>query len=124
MIPYMKRGLAGWAVVLVGAVAIVSPVLAAGGQRLTEAHRAAGLKCVACHQESPPKATPSSAVCTGCHGDLPQIIEKTARLTPNPHASPHLEPGQTQACTECHHVHKPSEVTCTQCHQDFHFDGK
>ena len=32
--------------------------------------------------------------------------------------------GDTQACNDCHHVHKASEVACTECHRGFKFNVK
>ena len=43
---------------------------------------------------------------------------------PNPHAPPHLPAGEAQFCAECHHVHRPSEVSCTSCHREFNFNQK
>jgi fumarate reductase flavoprotein subunit len=81
---------------------------------LIEAHKAAGLNCDACHTESPPKAAATTAACIKCHGNYEAIAKRTEEVTPhNPHES---HQGELE-CGECHHVHKPSEDFCTQCHQ-------
>jgi len=93
-------------------------------QLLIAKHRAVGLNCAQCHEEKPPAHTPSASVCMGCHGDQQAIARKTESASPNPHAPPHSAPGETQVCTECHHVHRPSEVTCISCHRDLFFNVK
>jgi hypothetical protein len=87
-------------------------------------HQAAGVKCASCHIETLPSAEPSSAKCLECHGPQEKLAGVTSLLMPNPHASPHLQPGQAVVCTECHHVHKQAEVTCLKCHQTFKFNVK
>jgi hypothetical protein len=91
---------------------------------LLEAHRAAGLNCAQCHQEQPPKLAPSTTTCLRCHGDQQALAEKTREAFPNPHASLHLAAGETQICSDCHHVHRPSEVSCSACHREFYFNVK
>ena len=92
--------------------------------RLLARHQAAGQSCTACHAETPPRQKPATAGCLGCHGDQAAIAAKTAKANPNPHAPPHLDAGGTQTCTDCHSVHKQSEVTCTDCHRGFNFNVK
>jgi Cytochrome c3 len=86
-----------------------------------ERHQKAGLTCQSCHQESPPKDLVPGARCMTCHGDLAKLSEKSSKAVPNPHASPHLNPGEQPKCEECHHIHKASEVTCYVCHKDFKY---
>jgi hypothetical protein len=86
-----------------------------------EKHEKAGLTCQSCHKESPPQAVVPGAQCMICHGDLKKLIEKSIKAIPNPHASPHIAPGEQPKCEECHHIHKPSEVSCYSCHQDFKY---
>jgi hypothetical protein len=86
-----------------------------------ERHQKAGLTCQGCHKEAPPKVMVPDAQCMTCHGDLAKLIEKSNKAVPNPHASPHLNPGDQPKCDECHHIHKPSEVSCTNCHEEFKF---
>jgi hypothetical protein len=93
-------------------------------QELLGIHQHTGITCGACHAEAPPQKAPPSSKCTSCHGDQAAVANRTANKTPNPHAPPHLAPGETQDCEECHHVHKPSEVTCMDCHHGFNFNIK
>lgn len=86
-----------------------------------ERHQKAGLTCKSCHQEEPPKAVVPGDRCMTCHGDLAKLIQKSSKAVPNPHASPHINPGEQPKCEECHHIHKPSEINCLNCHQDFKF---
>ena len=86
-----------------------------------EKHEKAGLTCQSCHKESPPQAVVPGAQCMICHGDLKKLIEKSSKAIPNPHASPHIAPGEQPKCEECHHIHKPAEVSCSSCHQDFKY---
>jgi Cytochrome c3 len=84
----------------------------AGHGFLIDKHVAVGLNCTACHSESPPAKPADQAVCTKCHGTYPQLAAKTAKDTPNPHAS-HLG---NIPCTSCHHIHQASVLYCSQCH--------
>jgi Cytochrome c3 len=98
--------------------------LRAEEQFLISVHRHAGLSCAQCHQEQPPRVAPPSAKCIGCHGDQQVLAKKTESASPNPHAPPHAQPGETPVCTECHHIHRASEVSCSSCHRDFFFNVK
>jgi len=91
---------------------------------LIKTHSASRLTCAQCHQERPPTSAPSNAPCLGCHGDQQALAQKTEGASPNPHAPPHLPPGETQVCSECHNVHKQSAVSCSSCHHDFFFNVK
>jgi Zn finger protein HypA/HybF involved in hydrogenase expression len=82
-------------------------------------HQKAGLNCQSCHAESPPKEMVPGSKCMTCHGDLAKLVQKSSKAVPNPHASPHMNPGETPKCEECHHIHKPSEFSCLKCHEDF-----
>ncbi len=93
-------------------------------QALHDRHEAAGVACGACHREEPPKAKPPDAACTTCHGTMVGKDAPPLARSPDPHASPHLGPGEVPACGECHHVHKPSEATCVACHRGFRFQMK
>jgi uncharacterized paraquat-inducible protein A len=86
-----------------------------------EKHQKAGLECQNCHKETPPKELVHGEQCMTCHGDLDKLIAKSSKAVPNPHASPHINPGEQPKCEECHHIHKPSEVSCNNCHQEFKF---
>ncbi len=84
-------------------------------------HKEKGINCTSCHEESPPaKATPNSA-CAKCHDGQEKLDQLTNKVVPNPHASPHLNPGELPACDDCHHIHKSSVNACEQCHENFKF---
>ncbi|NPU84415.1 MAG: cytochrome c3 family protein [Syntrophaceae bacterium] len=86
-----------------------------------ERHQKAGLTCKSCHKEEPPKTVVPGDQCMTCHGDLAKLIQKSSKAVPNPHASPHINPGEQPKCEDCHHIHKPSEISCLNCHQDFKY---
>ena len=102
-------------------MAVHDPGQAAPPAAGIEKHQQAGLTCQSCHKESPPNVTVAGAQCMTCHGDVAKLIAKSIKAVPNPHASPHISPGETPKCEECHHIHKPSEISCNNCHQDFKF---
>jgi hypothetical protein len=102
----------------------VSAVRTAERPLLIEVHKAKGVSCGQCHKETATRSTPADQVCTDCHGDQASLALRTAKADPNPHASPHLSQGQTQACSDCHHIHRPSEVACSDCHRSFKFNVK
>jgi hypothetical protein len=94
------------------AAAQTPAVPGSGHGYLIDKHVAAGLKCETCHANAPPPHVPAMSVCTGCHGSYKDIATKTASDNPNPHDS-HV--GQIP-CSSCHHIHKASELFCSQCH--------
>lgn len=103
---------------------ILSPLIGSGtpiraGSLLGDTHKAKGLQCADCHNENPPKKKVSNEICLTCHGDQGKLADKTNKVIPNPHASPHLDPGAPPACDECHHIHKPSKTSCIQCHPGY-----
>ncbi len=109
--------------VLVLALAVLgSP--SALGQALHDVHQNAGVPCAACHQETPPSVAPADAVCVSCHGTMLGDGQEQSALSPDPHRSPHLGPGEVPACSECHRIHSQSEVTCVLCHRGFQFNVK
>ena len=70
--------------------------------------------CFDCHQEEKPtKRAVASESCMVCHGDYPAKKALTKHVKPSPHDS-HL--GEVP-CTDCHCGHKPSKVTCLECHE-------
>jgi len=86
-----------------------------GTAPLLQKHLGAGLNCAACHKENPPSTPVKMDKCLTCHGGN---YDKLADMTEgkgerNPHASHNGD----LACESCHHVHKPSENFCAQCHQ-------
>ena len=83
-------------------------------------HLKNGLQCADCHhQEDPTKAAASDDSCVPCHGDYPAMAAYTRNLPVNPHNPPARAGHPAFLCTECHHQHRPAEVTCLTCHQDF-----
>jgi fumarate reductase flavoprotein subunit len=84
-------------------------------------HQKTGLTCQGCHQEVPPAGAVPDARCVACHGGLPERTAKGGKAGVDPHASPHLNPGEQPRCDECHHIHKPSVVSCHDCHSDLAF---
>jgi ribosomal protein L37AE/L43A len=111
---------AGGLVMLCG----VSAVRTSERSLLIEAHQAKGVSCGQCHKETAARSASTNQDCTDCHGDQTSLALRTAKADPNPHASPHLPQGQTQVCSDCHHIHKPSEVACSDCHRSFKFNVK
>jgi len=85
---------------------------------LIDVHQNKGLTCSACHKEVPPKIGASSSLCMDCHGGEARVAMQTDNYDPNPHMSPH---SSKLECNGCHHVHKPSVVSCTDCHPDIKF---
>jgi hypothetical protein len=88
---------------------------------LGDKHLAKGLSCASCHKEDPPQKSPPGSGCLTCHSEQENLVKKTNKVVPNPHASPHLDPGAPLVCDECHHIHKPSKPSCIACHQGFTF---
>ena len=86
---------------------------------LAERHKSAGITCEGCHKENPPQKRVPMGVCTGCHGDVLKIAERTNKSDINPHDS-HV--GVVE-CDSCHHSHKPFENFCSKCH-DFELKEK
>lgn len=116
--PAVRRLIAG---VLLTALLPAGPApVRAQDVMLGAIHKQAGIGCEACHVETPPVA-PDSFICSNCHGSAAELAAKAPTSGPNPHASPHLPVGESQPCTECHHVHRASEVTCATCHKTFQF---
>ena len=58
-------------------------------------------------------AQPQAAQCLACHGSYQALGEKTASLTPNPHAS-HM--GEVQ-CDGCHRWKGKGKLMCNDCHR-------
>lgn len=76
-------------------------------------HGLRGIACVACHEGSMDSAPEGDRVCIQCHGRLNEVATQPARGGPNPHDSHY----RGLECTFCHHVHRPSEDFCLQCHE-------
>lgn len=104
---------------------------------LANKHKQADVTCQACHkssyadkakqgvkfvtgqyEEPLPELKVSKQECLKCHGSYEKIAERTAKLEPNPHQSPHFS---DMECNLCHKMHKESKLYCAQCH-DFDLD--
>ena len=97
---------------------IAGPIWAAQSTLLADVHQSKGIKCTSCHKEEPPKNQVGSSVCLECHGGQMKLIERTNKYDPNPHVSPH---SNKLVCEDCHHLHKPSEISCKVCHTNMEF---
>jgi hypothetical protein len=80
-------------------------------------HNGAGITCAMCHKENPPAVPVQMDTCLGCHGPYTALADKTDKLEANPHGNHNGE----LACSSCHHMHKPSENYCIQCHTQYDF---
>lgn len=81
---------------------------------LADRHVEKGVNCDACHTpDKKLKMTGENEICVSCHGDYPQMIEKTkGRYEVNPHA----QHDGLLPCTECHKGHKAGVNYCGGCH--------
>jgi hypothetical protein len=79
---------------------------------LGDKHKKAGIVCGECHEEGLLKGNVTTANCTKCHIGYSKLIEQTKKIIPNPHDS-HIV---NLECVACHHIHKPSEDYCGECH--------
>lgn len=100
------------------------PATAVMAQQLHEAHVDAGVECSACHAERPASLAPPQTTCIACHGTMLDSPRPVRPLSPDPHADPHLAPGEVPVCSDCHKVHDASEVTCLICHRRFRYELK
>lgn len=80
---------------------------------LGDTHKEAGITCKNCHEKMPPKDEIESTVCLTCHDNYKELTASNL--------DPHNSHVTYSRCTECHHMHKPSEVQCLACHE---FDMK
>jgi hypothetical protein len=87
-------------------------IWAAENAFLAGKHKNAGIDCEGCHKEGQPKRYVPTSLCLQCHGDHSKLVEKTEKLSANPHDS-HL--GEID-CNKCHNAHKQSEDYCGSCH--------
>jgi len=85
---------------------------------LIDVHQSRGFMCSACHREAPAKIAVPSSLCIDCHGGEAKVVMRTENYDPNPHMSPH---SSKLECNDCHHVHKPSVISCINCHTDIKF---
>ena len=80
---------------------------------LLQKHVDKGMNCTGCHQENPPAKPVVMEKCLSCHGPYDKLASKTDKGEQNPHGSHQGD----LSCDSCHHVHKTSELYCSQCHQ-------
>lgn len=87
---------------------------------LGDRHAKKDVTCQGCHQETPPSKSVTTDTCLKCHGNPSAVIQKTEKVVPNPHASPHESPTDMK-CESCHHMHKASQNACARCHAEIIF---
>lgn len=75
---------------------------------LADKHKATGVECSDCHEESPPANDVSTDTCMTCHEDYRDV----ALSSIDPHNA-HIEYSN---CGDCHHGHRESENQCMSCH--------
>lgn len=89
-----------------------------GGHKLKGKHAEMGLACKDCHGTDAPTHRAPVAACKGCHDGAIKIPEVTVNVSGRTEkASPHASHLGEVPCTQCHHMHKSSELYCNQCHQ-------
>ena len=100
---------------MLGGLCLAAMIGAASGAVAAAPTTAAGpptsLPCSTC----PPDgqfAAPAKTPCLGCHESYEKIAERTAKMTPNPHASHRGEPN----CSNCHSMHAKPRFECNDCH--------
>ena len=79
---------------------------------LGDKHKKAGIVCQDCHKDGSLEGNVTTANCIKCHSGYSYLIEQTKKIIPNPHDS-HIV---NLECVACHHIHKPSEDYCAECH--------
>ena len=79
------------------------------GGFLEQVHKDAGITCAVCHKDKPSEPVPT-AVCAVCHANVTE--PSPSGDLHNPHDSHMPFPD----CSSCHHVHRPSENQCSNCH--------
>jgi hypothetical protein len=112
---------------LTAAMILAQPFVSSGadqtGQKpaasnlLLEKHAVKKIGCQGCHPGAPPHKAVKTETCLKCHGKPEALAQLTAKLALNPHDSPH-DPPSDMKCENCHHVHKLSENSCLQCHDE------
>ncbi|MCH1921417.1 cytochrome c3 family protein [Shewanella sp. A3A] len=106
---------------LLSAVAMSAAVMFIGfnasAVELRGSHKANQVACKSCHTKGMKQAGTTEG-CLSCHESYDAVRALTEKNHPelevNPHMDGHL--GELD-CTDCHHIHKPSEVVCSECHQ-------
>ncbi|MBU1193912.1 MAG: cytochrome c3 family protein [Proteobacteria bacterium] len=81
---------------------------------LSHTHRLNGVSCKDCHGNTQPPKLVNTDQCFSCH-TIENLLNNTKdNKEANPHNSHY---GPELDCDLCHHVHKPSENFCNQCHE-------
>ena len=91
------------------ALALATSAHAAGGMKAAGSH--ANLASTTCHTPTM-QTMPTRDTCLTCHESYDKLAERTAKLTPNPHASHR----GAQNCTSCHSMHAKPRFECNDCH--------
>jgi hypothetical protein len=107
----------------INALLIVIPSYSAESTKnplLADMHAKKNVNCQGCHKEEPPAKPVTTDTCFKCHGNPTKVVQRTEKLVPNPHTSPHESPSDVK-CESCHHMHKPSQNSCAQCHNEIIF---
>ena len=86
----------------------VEEVVAEGPLLLGDKHKASGIECSDCHEESPPAGDVSSEVCLSCHEDYNEVAAS--------YIDPHNAHVVYTRCGDCHHAHYQSQNQCLSCH--------
>jgi hypothetical protein len=94
--------------VVIGGVGATSTV--AETPLLATRHPSEAAVCRDCHGDLPPTKDVSTDRCLRCHDSYETLVQK-----PNIYISHIGKP----SCDKCHHFHKPSELYCSGCHDEF-----
>jgi len=74
-------------------------------------HEATGISCSDCHAEDPPAERVPTDACMTCHEDYKDLAAS--------YLDPHNAHVTYSNCSDCHHVHRESELICQGCHHTF-----
>jgi len=78
---------------------------------LADKHEANGISCGDCHSEDPPADAVAKDNCMTCHEDYKELAAS--------YLDPHNAHISYANCSDCHHVHRESEMICQGCHHTF-----
>lgn len=107
----MNKTLKCFAGALILAAALSSALTAQAAPAMKAHGPHAAVPCATCHADGKFTA-PTKETCLKCHGSYAKVAERTAKMTPNPHASHRGEP----QCTNCHSMHAQPRFECNDCH--------
>ena len=85
------------------------------GALLADKHEAAGISCSDCHTEDPPADAVATDTCMTCHEDYQELAAS--------YLDPHNAHISYSNCSDCHHVHRESEMICQGCHHTFNIQA-